>query len=200
MDKTQAEHWEERYRSDNIPWDTGEPEPELVRFIEEEGIQPGRLIELGCGTGSNSLWLAQQGFDVTAVDIAETALAVAESRVTTESVRYVQGDVCDFSWDGEAFPWFFDRGCYHVVRRTHVAEYVQTLDRLTTADARGLILTGNAREAHQPGPPVVSEEQLRTELGAVFDFLWLREFRFGAKKGSGDNFLGWSCFLRKKPR
>lgn len=58
------------YQSGTAPWETKHPSTELQRVIAEEKLQPCRTIELGCGTGINAVWLAQQGFDVTAVDIS----------------------------------------------------------------------------------------------------------------------------------
>ena len=96
------------------------------------------------------------------------------------------------------FDFFFDRGCYHVVRRDDVTAYLKTLRRLTRAGSLGLVLTGNAREPHQPGPPVLTEEQIRQEVGRLFEIVQLREFRFDQVEADGSRFLGWSCFLRRK--
>ena len=60
--------WDEHYKSGNPPWETGQPSAELRRVVAEERIQPGAAIDLGCGSGINSIWLAQQGFDVTGAD------------------------------------------------------------------------------------------------------------------------------------
>jgi hypothetical protein len=58
-------------------------------------------------------------------------------------------------------------------------------------------LAGNAREPHEPGPPVVTEEQIRAELGRLFDIGQLREFRFDQIEADGSRFLGWSCLVRR---
>ena len=96
------------------------------------------------------------------------------------------------------FEFFLDRGCYHVVRRENVAGYLATLRRLTQPGTLGLVLAGNAREPHDPGPPVVSEEQLRAEFGELFEVVRLREFRFDQVEAVGVRFLGWSCLLRRR--
>jgi hypothetical protein len=75
---------------------------------------------------------------------------------------------------------------------------VQTLCRLTRPGALGLVLAGNAREPHEPGPPVVSEEQIRAELGPLFDIVKLREFRFDQVEAVGVQFLAWSCLVRRR--
>jgi SAM-dependent methyltransferase len=194
-----VEHWEKRYREGDSPWDTGQPSSELIRVVREEGISPCRALELGCGTGTNAVWLAQQGFDVTAVDLAPLALERAEARTREAGVkvRFVAASVLEPPGLGGRFPFFFDRGCYHVVRRVDVGAYLRTLERVTAAGSTGLVLAGNAREPHHPGPPVVSEQEIRDELGRVFEIVRLREFRFDSDKGSGEHFLGWSCLVRR---
>src|SRR5437868_13790754 len=72
--------WDASYRSGNPPWETGRPSEELQRVIAEQGIRPCRVVELGCGTGINAIWLAQQGFDVTALDFSPLAIAKAQKR------------------------------------------------------------------------------------------------------------------------
>jgi hypothetical protein len=71
------------------------------------------------------------------------------------------------------------------------------LKAVTHAGSIGLVLAGNAREPHEPGPPVVAESEIRQELGDVFQIVWLREFRFDQVEEGGGPFLAWSCFLRR---
>jgi SAM-dependent methyltransferase len=188
--------WEERYRSGDTPWDTGKPSSELQRVLAAENIRPCRAIELGCGTGTNAVWLAQQGFDVTAVDLSSQALSRARAASEGAKVNFVCADVLNLP-DLGTFDFCFDRGCYHVVRRTDMHGYQHTLQRLSHAGTVALVLAGNAREPHDPGPPVVDERQIREELGQGFEIVWLREFRFDQVEGVGLQFLGWSCFLRR---
>src|SRR5437016_13128651 len=81
------EHWEERYRKGEIPWDTGRPSVELERLIEEEKIAPCKAIELGCGNGTNAVWLAAQGFDVSAVHLSSLRIELARGRAASQRVR-----------------------------------------------------------------------------------------------------------------
>jgi SAM-dependent methyltransferase len=194
-----AAHWDQRYREENAPWDTGAPSSELFRVVAAEGIAPCRAIDLGCGTGSNTLWLAERGFDAVGVDIADRAITRARARAAEAGVRatFETADLLDAPDLGAPFQFFFDRGCYHVVRRIDVAAYLRTLDHILAPGALGLVLAGNAREPHEPGPPVVSEEEIRAELGRLFTIQWLREFRFDSAPGVGERFLGWSCLVRK---
>ncbi|MBV9123202.1 MAG: class I SAM-dependent methyltransferase, partial [Planctomycetes bacterium] len=161
-------------------------------------VPPCRALELGCGTGTNSVYLAQQGFEVTGLDIAPQALERARSRARAAgvSVRFLEADVLAPPELGEPFAFFFDRGCYHVVRREKPHDYAPAVARLLAVGALGLVLAGNAREPHDPGPPVVTEEQIREELGRCFRILDLHEFRFDPAPGVPERFLGWSCLVR----
>src|SRR5438477_8901711 len=126
---SEIEHWENRYRTgERPPWDTGRVSAELVRRLAQYPIPPGRAIELGCGTGVNAVWLAQQGFEVTAVDLSPLAIERAQQRAEAAGVR-VRFLTADLLHPPEElagpFDFFFDRGCYHVVRRADVQAYLQ---------------------------------------------------------------------------
>jgi len=196
---TEQIHWNDRYRDGNMPWDTGRPSSELQRVLMQNAIQPCRALEIGCGTGTNSVWLAEQGFEVTGIDLAQLAVEQAEKRARAAAVKahFVVADVLNLPDLGGPFGFFFDRGCYHAVRRSAPNEYAGAVARQLASGARGLILAGNAREPHEPGPPVVTEQQIRDELGSVFEILDLREFRFDEAPGVAEHFLGWSCVVAK---
>src|SRR5262249_34565014 len=167
--------------------------------LSRNAIQPSRALELGCGTGTNSVWLAQQGFEVTGIDLAPLAVEKAERRAHAAggNVHFVGADVLHLpDLDGRV-EFFFDRGCYHAVRRNAPEQYAPAVARQLTSGARGLVLAGNAREPHDPGPPVVTEEQIRDELGVAFQVLDLHEFRFDEAPGVPERFLGWSCLVEK---
>ncbi|MGQ0637083.1 MAG: class I SAM-dependent methyltransferase [Planctomycetaceae bacterium] len=192
--------WNDRYRDGNLPWDTGQPSSELERVVSRHAIRPCRALELGCGTGSNSVWLAQQGFEVTGVDLAPLAVERAEKRAQEAGVKahFVVADVLQLPDLAGPFAFFFDRGCYHAVRRSAPEEYAPAVARQLSSGGRGLILAGNAREPHDPGPPVVTEEQIRDELGQAFRIVDLHEFRFDEAPDIPERFLGWSCLVEKR--
>ncbi|MBI2823411.1 MAG: methyltransferase domain-containing protein [Planctomycetia bacterium] len=193
-----AADWNDRYKSGDSPWDTSRPSPELVRVISAGTIRPGRAIELGCGTGTNAIYLAERGFHVTAIDISSVAIDRARQRAQTAGVRVdvFESDVTALSVR-EPFDFVFDRGCYHCVRRTNVAGYVAALDHLTHAGTRLLLLAGNANEQSDEGPPRVHERDIRADLGGMFDVEWVRTFRFENIDGS-EGPLAWSAMLVRR--
>ena len=73
--------WNDSYLSgEPLPWDTGTPDPMLIAMIESHAIEPGRTLEVGCGTGTNAIYLAEHGFDVVGVDVAAVAIANARAK------------------------------------------------------------------------------------------------------------------------
>ena len=64
-------HWDQRYAEMDALW-SGRPNAVLVR--ETSGLQPGRALDVGCGEGADAVWLAEQGWDVTALEVSGVAL------------------------------------------------------------------------------------------------------------------------------
>jgi hypothetical protein len=112
-------------------------------------------------------------------------------------VRFLVADLLDPPELGGPYGFFFDRGCYHVVRAIDVRRYLQTLEKITGSGTIGLVLTGNANEP-RTGPPVVTEGEIRGELGELFEIVRLREFRFDPSETMPDRPLAWSCLVRRR--
>jgi SAM-dependent methyltransferase len=195
------ERWDSRYRGDTRPgWDKGFASSHLKAAVEGGEIKPGRAVVLGCGTGTNAIFLAKKGFDVTAVDIAPTALNLAEEKAKKADVkvRWLLADVLAPPANLEKFDFIFDRGCYHGVRRSSAEAYVKTVKQLSRPGTQILILAGNANEQRQSGPPRVKEEELRGDFSAAFEFVRLDTVRFDSANPNQKGALAWSVLLRRK--
>ena len=77
--RKQMEHIYTDIPLENIPWNIVEPPELIVQAVESGKIKPCRAVDLGCGAGNYSVWLAQRGFDVTGFDISRQAINHAES-------------------------------------------------------------------------------------------------------------------------
>ncbi len=121
--------WEERYGGDGHVW-SGRVNPQLV--AEAADLPPGRALDVGCGEGGDSVWLAQQGWRVTGVDFADAALtrtaAHAEEVGVADRVEVREVDVRTFDpgderWDlvSSQFMHQPDDGMVDVVRRLAAA-------------------------------------------------------------------------------
>lgn len=77
MDHFNQAFWDERYRSHGEVW-SGEPNPQLVSEVSD--LAPGTALDIGSGEGADAIWLAQRGWQVSAVDISTVALERAAAR------------------------------------------------------------------------------------------------------------------------
>ena len=188
----------ERYASGKTPWDSGAPSEELLRVLNTGKLTGSSLLEIGCGTGTNAIELARRGFHVTAVDIVDQAIQTARDKTHAAAVS-VDFRVADVLRDNLGGPYdiLFDRGVYHCLRTEDLKAFQEFLKRATHSGSWFLSLAGNAREETDPGPPVVNEQEIRAELGPLFDILELREFHFATNE-SDFRPLGWSILMRRK--
>lgn len=113
------------------PWDSGITPPELHEFIAQH--KPGRAIDLGCGTGTNVIALANAGWQVTGVDFASRAIWIAKRKTRQAGVtaQLLVGDVTRINLS-EQFDLVLDIGCFHGVEdRT---AYLDQLTRLLASN------------------------------------------------------------------
>lgn len=133
-----------RYVRGDAPWDSGVVPPEIVAWLEH-AERPGRALDLGCGTGTTSLYLAGRGWDVTGVDFAPNAIwrarRRASGRTLTGRVRFQVADVsrADFLRRAPPFDLLIDVGCLHGLHTDRRAAYAANAARLAAPDASYLL-------------------------------------------------------------
>jgi SAM-dependent methyltransferase len=143
------------YRLGLTPWD-GHPLPAWLRGQIEEpgGILPGRALDVGCGTGDTSIYLAQHGWTVTGVDFVKRALerARAKTRAAGVSVRYQQADVTQLSAAGVGggFDLVVDNGCLHGLSAGQRDAYVREISAAAVPGGRLLIMAFAERARRGP--------------------------------------------------
>jgi len=96
--------WDERYSTEELVWHA-EPNASLVEEVGRAGLLPGRALDLACGEGRNSLWLAAQGWQVTGVDFSRVAIAKAKQLAAQRSIEvdFLVADVVDWVPPAQAF-------------------------------------------------------------------------------------------------
>jgi SAM-dependent methyltransferase len=135
------------YLRGRTPWDTGISPPELVLAVEGAGALPGgRALDLGCGTGTNCLYLARHGWQATGVDFAAPAIARAERKARAAgplpgTVRFLHGDVTRLNRLPMAghYSLILDLGCFHGVDADRRADYAAGVTRVAAPGALYLL-------------------------------------------------------------
>lgn len=117
------------YRLGLTVWRRPSPPDDLVAVVEGPSALPaGRALDLGCGTGTDTIYLAAHGWDVTGIDAVPKALAIARRDATAAGVapRLVQGDVTRLPdlGVGSGYTLLVDFGCFHTLPEDQRAAYV----------------------------------------------------------------------------
>ena len=152
------------------PWDTGITPPEVERFVASHA--PGRAIDLGCGTGTNAVYLARHGWSAVGVDFAGRAIAKARRRARDAGVSctFFVGDVAALEVPGP-FDLALDIGCLHSISVGSRAAYATGLARVVRSGGTYLLY------AFAPGGPAVglTAEDVRRTFADSFEVLGVEE-------------------------
>ncbi|MFG3256523.1 class I SAM-dependent methyltransferase [Streptomyces sp. NPDC048172] len=129
------EFWDERYGQNGQLW-SGEPNAALVR--ETEGLSPGAALDLGCGEGGDAIWLARQGWRVTATDLSRVALGRAAEHAAGAGARVADR----IDWQHHDLGSSFPTGSYDLVS----AQFFHSLHEMPREE-----ILRRAAEAVAPG-------------------------------------------------
>ena len=137
------------YRVGFTPWEaaaeSGSAAAQLSRLLEREREErahpPGRVLDLGCGTGYHTRALAARGWDAVGVDNVALALKKAGARSENSTARFVSGDVTRLDdLDLGNFDFFLDVGCFHGLKRGQRQAMADGVTALANPDATLLTL------------------------------------------------------------
>ena len=128
------------YRFSKPDWDTGRTPPEVIAEVEKHRAR-GRALDLGCGTGTHAIYLAQQGYNVVGVDFSPKAIELARRKAADagRTVDFHIGDVTRLDFLSEPFDLILDMGCFHGLDAGGRARYAAHAARLTQAGATFLL-------------------------------------------------------------
>lgn len=189
--------WNESYASGELPWDTGQPEPALMELVDSGRVRPCSALEIGAGTGTNAIWMAERGFDVLGVDISPVAVEKARAKMGARGLRcrFMAGDFLEAAPAGGPFQFAFDRGCFHMFDEP--GERERFAAQVAGALAPGglwLSLIGSTEgPPRESGPPRRTAREVMLAIEPVLEIV---EFRSGEIRGHGAK--AWVCLARKR--
>jgi SAM-dependent methyltransferase len=133
------------YRLGFVPWDGHPLAQSLVGLVEgDDALAPSTALDIGCGTGDSSIYLAQHGWRVTGVDFVSRALDKARAKAVAKHVEvdFVHADATRLSSEGvgSSFGLIIDNGCLHGMSDVDRDAYVREVTKVAAPDARLLIV------------------------------------------------------------
>lgn len=191
------ERFTERYTNGQVPWDDTLPPPEVQALVAP--LPPGRALDLGCGYGRTSIYLAQHGWQVDAVDFVPQAIAEANRRATAAGalarIQFHVGSVADLHFVDGPYDLAIDVGCMHSLSAEMQASYRDGLLRLLRPGAAYLLFARLRNPTDDPadGPSGLDEVALR----ALFAPFTLQKVTLGVTEGEDYSWRsGWFWYVR----
>jgi cyclopropane fatty-acyl-phospholipid synthase-like methyltransferase len=186
--------WDLLYLFKKTPWDTGITPPEIVSVIESGKVPIGRALDLGCGTGTNAIYLAQHGFTVTGIDVSRRAISLAKRKTRsaqlTDRVRLERGDVTLMRrWVlGGSIDFAYDIGCFHNLKVEARQHYVAALT--------GVLKPGGIYRLYAFEPQADRRGVALDEIAALFDPSYRLD---GMRRGSDSSGRGsaWYTLVKR---
>jgi SAM-dependent methyltransferase len=191
--------WDASYHGGPAPWDTGRPQPAVVRLASEGGFA-GTVLDAGCGTGENALHLASLGLPVLGVDVAETALAIARAKAHDRGIKvaFAAADALQLDRLGRRFATVLDCGLFHTLDRDERPGYVASLASVTEHGGTLYVLCFSD-DGPDPGPHPVSQEELRAAFnpGTGWEVAAIERDRLQTRFHDDDGAPAWLATINR---
>lgn len=157
-----TQFWDSFYKEHkdkDIPFFCDRVDEHLKKYVENKMIERGRVLEIGCGNGRNAIYLAKQGFSVTAVDLSEEAIRWAIQQATLQNVdiEFYCDNIFNLKLPNESFDFIYDSGCFHHLAPHRRITYIQFLHQHLKRD--GYFSISAFKEHGKYGGSALADEQ-----------------------------------------
>jgi methyl halide transferase len=203
QDKIRPDQFDAHYRAKTTPWDLGRPDFNLIDAVTKAPIKSCIALDIGCGSGHNSIWLAQQGFLVTGVDVSETALQTARENASKANLKctFLSLSFLEHEVPGAPFGFAFDRGCWHLLDSKERERFAERVSYYLEEGGLWLSIIGSADGPRRgPGPlaspPRHSANDITVAVERFFEILMLSASHFDSNSPKPPR--AWACLMKKR--
>ncbi|HZU10177.1 MAG TPA: class I SAM-dependent methyltransferase [Pseudacidobacterium sp.] len=153
--------WDASYLNGAAPWDIGQPQPAIARLASEGGFM-GPVLDVGCGTGENTLLIASLGLQVVGMDVAETAIAIAREKAKNSGldIEFAVADAFHLNQLRRSFDTVLDCGLFHTFNSEERTEYLASLASAIKHNGTLYVLCFSD-DGPGTGPHPVRQEELK---------------------------------------
>jgi 2-polyprenyl-3-methyl-5-hydroxy-6-metoxy-1,4-benzoquinol methylase len=173
-DSVRMDFFEEAYHG-TPPWDIGRPQPEFVR-LEESGRISGDVLDVGCGTGENALYLAGRGHMVWGVDTAPTAIGIARKKANDRGLdaTFLVSDALNLNRVGRTFDTVIDSGLFHALPDLERPCFVRNLADVLKPGGTYHMLAFSELEPPGYGPRRVTKKEIEVAFSEGWEIESIR--------------------------
>lgn len=166
------------------PWDIGRPQREIIQ-LESAGEIRGSVLDVGCGTGENALYLAERGHEVWGADSAPAAIERAKAKALQRGINatFHLLDALHLEGLGRTFDTVIDTGLFHVFSDEDRPRFVLSLGAVLRLGGDYFMISFSDLEPGSWGPRHVSQAEIRAAFGAGWKVEYIREASFEALIG-----------------
>ncbi|NQU39892.1 MAG: methyltransferase domain-containing protein [Lentisphaerae bacterium] len=193
------ERWNGSYLSGDLPWDTGRLDRNLADTLHDCAIPPCPALDIGCGHGTNAIWLAQQGFAVDAIDLSPKAIeqATANGIAAGVDIRFKAACILNDALPRHDYGFIFDRGCFHSFDDpSDQKAFVRVVHGALTDHGWWLSLIGNADDRERTGgPPKRTARQIVDLVEPLFEIHLLKTSHFDSNEEPAPR--SWVCLSKR---
>lgn len=178
------------------PWEIGEPQPEIVK-LERSGALKGDILDVGCGTGDNAIYLAQQGYRVMAIDFEEGVLnrACKNAQRLGTDVAFKVHNALELSRLDQRFDTVIDSATFHTFSDSERSRYPASLASIANKNAVFWLLSFSDREVRSSGPRRASIKEIADVFASHWDVINVQPVRY-AVTNFEDGARMWLAELR----
>jgi SAM-dependent methyltransferase len=178
-------------------WDIGRPQPAIVR-LEEAGRIAGSVLDAGCGTGENALYLAARGHEVVGVDLARRAIERASAKAVERGIdaTFRVGNALRLGELGRRFDTAIDVGLFHTLADEERIVYARSLHEAVAPGGRCFVLCWSERNPWGVGPRRVTHMELLGSFEEGWTVDVIEEERLEGKLAEGSVHAWLASFTR----
>ncbi len=153
--------FEQMYQG-QAPWDTGRPQPAIIKLSEAGQIR-GSVLDVGCGTGENLLYLAARGHDAWGLDFVPVAIERAKAKAAQRKIEahFIIGDALKLEKLGRRFNTVIDCGLFHTFADEERPVFIKGLAEVLRPGGLLHILCFSDEEPGTEGPRRISQQEIR---------------------------------------
>jgi SAM-dependent methyltransferase len=187
--------WNKIYESGNPAWGKS-PATVLSKFLEH--FNGDSVLDLGCGEGRNSLFLASVGYKVTGIDISETAISIAKKKKST--ANFLCASLIEDTWPDNTYDIIIDFGLFHFIPYEYRQSYIKNIyNHLNTngiyCNQSGRLVPESPIVGKTYTPPQLTDKEILDDF-ADFEFVFLEEDMLPPHNGYG-KYPCWNFIVKK---
>jgi ubiquinone/menaquinone biosynthesis C-methylase UbiE len=172
--------WIDAYKT-TPPWDIGRPQRAVVDINDNRDLS-GRILDVGCGTGENAIFLAANGSNVVGIDFTPRAIEIAQVKAFERDVdvEFLVGDVLelDYYFREAEFDAVLDSGLFHTLTDEERPLYVEQVARVLRPRGAYFMLSFSAKQPGMTGPRRMSVREITESFQDRFHLNYVRDVIF----------------------